>query len=137
MDFDSLRARLAETSALRPVGAVRAVTGLSVRVALPGARVGDVVVLRRRGDPLFAEVVGFDQGEAIAIPLGELSGVGPDDPVESTGAPLSIGAGPSLLGRVLDGLGRPVDGLPPPEDLTPVPVDRAPPRSMPTKPSRS
>ncbi len=134
VDFDALRARLAETSALRPVGTVRSVTGLSVRVALPGARVGDVVVLRRRGDPLFAEVVGFDQGEAVAIPLGELSGVGPDDPVESTGAPLSIGAGPALLGRVLDGLGRPVDGLPAPEGLTSVPVDRAPPAALGRRP---
>jgi len=130
VDIDELRARLAETPSLRPLGRVRAVTGLTVRLTLPGARVGDVVLLRRRGEPLAAEIVGFDQGEAVAIALGELSGVGSDDVVESTGAPLEIGAGPALLGRVLDGLGRPLDGQPLPRDLRNVPVDRAPPPAL-------
>lgn len=134
MDFDALRARLAESPALLAEGRVRAVTGLSVRLSLPGARVGDVVVLKRRGSPLQAEIVGFDQGEAVAIPLGELAGVGVDDPVESTGAPLEVAAGPALLGRVLDGLGRPADGQPLPEGLTRVPVDRAPPPALGRRP---
>lgn len=134
MDFDALRARLADSPALLAEGRVRAVTGLSVRLSLPGARVGDVVVLKRRGSPLQAEIVGFDSGEAVAIPLGELTGVGVDDPVESTGAPLEIAAGPGLLGRVLDGLGRPADGLPLPEGLARVPVDRAPPPALGRRP---
>jgi type III secretion protein N (ATPase) len=134
MDFDALKARLDQASALEAHGRVRAVTGLSVRLALPGARVGDVVVLRRRGEPLLAEIVGFDQGEAVAIPLGELGGVGVDDPVESTGAPLSVAAGDGLLGRVLDGLGRPADGAPLPGGLERVPVDRAPPAALGRRP---
>ncbi|MBK7580007.1 MAG: FliI/YscN family ATPase [Myxococcales bacterium] len=134
MDFDALKARLAESPALLVEGRVRAVTGLSVRLALPGARVGDVVVLKRRGSPLSAEIVGFDAGEAVAIPLGELTGVGVDDPVESTGAPLSVGTGPGLLGRVLDGLGRAADGQPLPPGLVSVPVDRAPPPALGRRP---
>jgi type III secretion protein N (ATPase) len=130
VDIDELRARLAQTPSLRPLGRVRAVIGLTVRLTLPGARVGDVVLLRRRGEPLAAEVVGFDQGEAVAVALGELTGVGSDDVVESTGAPLEIGAGAALLGRVLDGLGRPLDGEPLPRGLTSVPVDRAPPPAL-------
>ena len=104
MDIDSLRARLAGTSTLRPVGKVVGVTGLMLRVTLPGARIGDVLIVHRRGEPLSAEVVGFADGEALVVPLGELSGVGPDDLVESTGAGLEVGAGDALLGRVLDGL---------------------------------
>ncbi|MCC6664978.1 MAG: FliI/YscN family ATPase [Polyangiaceae bacterium] len=134
MDFDALRAELAVSPALVAQGRVRAVTGLSVRLALPGARVGDVVVLKRRGTPLQAEIVGFDQGEAVAIPLGELTGVGVDDAVESTGAPLEVATGPGLLGRVIDGLGRPADGAPLPEGLTRVPVDRAPPPALGRRP---
>jgi ATP synthase in type III secretion protein N len=134
VDIEALRARLAQASALRPEGRVRAVTGLAVRLALPGARIGDVVLLRRRGQPLPAEIVGFDQGEAVAMPLGELSGLGPDDIVESTGMPLEVGAGTALLGRVLDGLGRPLDGAPAPTGLVNVAVDRAPPAALGRRP---
>jgi type III secretion protein N (ATPase) len=105
-----------------------------VRIALPGARIGDVVILRRRGDPLLAEIVGFMEGEAVGIPLGDLAGVGPDDVVESTGSRLEVGAGAGLLGRVLDGLGRPADGKPVPPDLLRVPVDRAPPPALGRRP---
>ncbi len=129
-----MRARLAETTALRPVGRVVGVTGLLLRVQLPGARVSDVLVIRRRGEPLLAEIVGFVQGEALAVPLGEPTGVGPDDVVEATGEGLRIGAGPGLLGRVLDGLGRPIDGRPAPTGLTSMPVDRAPPPALSRRP---
>ncbi len=134
MDIDSLRARLAGTSTLRPVGKVVGVTGLLLRVTLPGARVGDVLIVHRRGEPLSAEVVGFAEGEALAVPLGELFGVGPDDLVESTGGGLEIGAGPALLGRVLDGLGRAIDGQGAPTGLKWLPVDRAPPPALGRRP---
>ncbi|RYZ08475.1 MAG: FliI/YscN family ATPase [Myxococcales bacterium] len=134
MDIEALRARLSETSALRPVGRVVGVTGLLLRVALPGARVSDVLLIRRRGEPLLAEIVGFQQGEALAVPLGEPTGVGPDDVVEATGQGLQVGAGAALLGRVLDGLGRPIDGRPAPSGLSPVVVDRAPPAALTRRP---
>lgn len=134
MDLEALRARLSEASALRPVGRVVGVTGLLLRVLLPGARISDVLLIRRRGEPLLAEVVGFAQGEALAVPLGEPVGVGPDDVVEATGQALQVSAGAALLGRVLDGLGRPIDGRLAPAGLTPVPVDRAPPAALSRRP---
>ncbi|MCC6213787.1 MAG: FliI/YscN family ATPase [Polyangiaceae bacterium] len=137
MDVEALRRRLAAAPALRPSGCVRAVTGLTLRIALPGARVGDLVIVRRRGGELPAEIVGFDGGEALAIPLGDPRGVGPEDVVESTGGPLSVGAGEALLGRVLDGLGRPIDGRPLPAGLEQVPVDRAPPSALERRPVSS
>lgn len=105
-----------------------------LRVTLPGARVGDVLIVHRRGQPLSAEVVGFANGEALVVPLGELSGVGPDDLVESTGSGLEVGTGDALLGRVLDGLGRPIDGGAPLTGLKWVPVDRAPPAALGRRP---
>lgn len=134
MDLEALRARLSETAALRPVGRVVGVTGLLLRVLLPGARVADVLLIRRRGEPLLAEVVGFHQGEALAVPLGEPVGVGPDDVVEATGQSLQVSAGTALLGRVVDGLGRPIDGRPAPAGLVSVPVDAAPPAALTRKP---
>lgn len=130
VDLDALRRELADVPALASEGRVRAVTGLSVRASLPGARVGDVVRIHRRGEPLSAQIVGFEAGEVIALPFGPPAGVGVDDRVESTGAPLTMGVGPGLLGRVLDGFGRPADGEPLPAPLVPVPVDRAPPAAL-------
>ncbi len=133
MDLDALKAQLASASALRPSGKVRAVTGLSLRASLPGGRVGDVVTVRRRGAPLMAEIVGFIDGEVVAMPLGSLDGVGPDDAVESLGEPLTVSVGPSVLGRVLDGLGRPL-GEPLTGPLVRVPVDCAPPPALSRRP---
>lgn len=121
-----LRARLSATSTLRATGRVRGVTGLSLRFTMPGVRVGDVVTVKRRGEPLSCEVVGFADGEAVGMPLGPLVGVGPDDEVESTGGGLTVRAGDALLGRVVDGLGRPIDGGPALLGGVVVPVDRDP-----------
>ena len=134
MDLDALRAKLAATPTTRPTGRVLAVTGLSIRFALPGVRVGDVVHVRRRGDPLACEVVGFLQGEAVAMPLGSLAGVGPDDTVESTGGPFTVRASDALLGRVVDGLGRAIDGGSDLDAGDVVLVDRDPPEALVRRP---
>lgn len=133
-DVDSLIARLdrAETLAVR--GRVRALVGLGVRAVVPGVRVGEMVRIVRRGaEPLEAEVVGFVEDEAMLLPLGPTTGIGPDDAVEPMGASLSLPCGDGLLGRVLDGLGRPLDGGPPVDGQAwdvarppPPPLERAP-----------
>ncbi|HEV8550785.1 MAG TPA: hypothetical protein VGQ57_17185, partial [Polyangiaceae bacterium] len=136
VDLEALRAELAATPALRPIGRVLAATGVLLRVLLPGAKVGDLVRVRRATGDLTAEIVGFEGAQALALPLGELSGVGPDDAVEATGGRFEIGTGPGLIGRVLDGLGRPLDGLPPPPVTRRVPVDRDPPAALARRPVR-
>jgi type III secretion protein N (ATPase) len=132
-DAEALRAKLAAVPTVRATGRVLAVTGLSLRFELPGVRVGDVVRVQRRGEPLACEVVGFESGHAVAMALGPLSGVGPDDTVEATGGPLVVRAGPGLLGRVLDGLGRPFDGGSAIEGEL-VAVDRDPPAALERRP---
>ena len=133
MDLDTLRAKLATTPATRPTGKVLGVTGLALRLQLPGVRVGDVVTVHRRGAPLSCEVVGFAEEEALAMPLGVVGGVGPDDPVETTGGPLVVRASRALLGRVVDGLGRPLEGDPLTGGVV-VPVDRDPPNPLQRRP---
>lgn len=134
MDIEGVRSRLAATSTVAVVGRVKAVTGLAIRADLAGARIGDLVVVRRRTGPLSAEIVGFDGGEAVLLPLGELTGTGPDDAVESTGAPLEVRVGDAWLGRVVDGLGRPIDGAAPLDRGACVRVDRAPPPALGRRP---
>jgi len=130
VDLERLRARLSETATVRPVGRVTGVLGLLVRTEVPGARIGDVLCIRRRGTPLLAEVVGLERGEALALPLGDLLGIGVDDPVEATGESLEVQVGSALLGRVLDGLGRPLDGGAPLAGLRRVPVGATPPPAL-------
>lgn len=127
MDWEVLRAQLGGVPLARATGRVLAVRGVTLRLALPGVRLGDVVTIRRRGEPLQAEVVGFEQGEAVAVALGDLLGVGPDDPVEGGGAPLRVEFGEHLVGHVLDARGRPLDGRRLTGAVTCVPVHRAPP----------
>ena len=105
---------LAELDAVENVsvsGRVRSAVGLSIRAALPGLRLGDVVRIERRehGD-LLAEVVGFSEDEARLLPYDTPLGVGPDDVVHPTGGVLGVPCSDALLGRVLDGLGQPLDG---------------------------
>jgi type III secretion protein N (ATPase) len=134
VDIEALKTKLAGVSTLRPSGRVVAVTGLALRFTLPGVRIGDVVRVKRRGEPLACEGVGFAQGEAVAMALGELGGVGPDDEVETTGGPFQVRASMELLGRVVDGLGQPIDGRPPIVGGSLVAVDRDPPNALERRP---
>jgi ATP synthase in type III secretion protein N len=136
IDLGALRERLAAVPTVATRGRVRSVVGLSLRALLPAARIGDVVLVRRPGGALAGEVVGFEGDEAVVMPLGELTGVGPDDEVEATGRRLSVTVSEALLGRVIDGLGRPLDGGPAVEGVE-VPVDRAPPPALSRRPVSS
>jgi type III secretion protein N (ATPase) len=135
-------ARLDRAAPRREAGRVVEVTGLVVRATVPDIRVGELCWIEaaasggggagERGSDaprVQAEVVGFRGDEAVLMPLGDLAGIGPDALVITTGQPLTVGVGPGLLGRVLDGLGRPMDGGGPIADthtgITPWPVDRA------------
>lgn len=134
LDLDALRERLREVPAARVTGRVVSVTGLSFRLVVPGVRVGDVVRVTRREGALLGEVVGFDGATAVAMPYGALAGTGPDDEVEVLESGGAVPAGPSLLGRVVDGLGRPLDGLGALGRTTLVPVDRSPPPALARRP---
>jgi len=137
VNLDDLRNKLANASTVRPEGRVLSVTGLGIRIALPGAKIGDVVRIQRRGSAtLEAEIVGLAEGSAVAIPLGELLGVGMDDAVHTTATSLSVFAGAGLCGRILDGLGRPLDGAALPSGLRRMPVDAAPPLALEREPIR-
>lgn len=124
LDLAGAIARAEGCDTLEPCGWVTAQVGLSVRAALEGARVGGLAVIQVAGAPLFAEVVGFQGGEAVLAPLGDPRGVGPGCPVRSRWGPPAIRAGAQLVGRVLDGMGRPIDGRPLPGGLDAWPIDR-------------
>jgi type III secretion protein N (ATPase) len=115
---------------LRLTGRLTRLSGLVLEAALAGSRLGDLVEIERPGSPLMAEVVALESERAVLLPLGDPAGVGLDAEVRPRGAPLSVGVGEGLLGRVLDGLGRPIDGRPPAAGLEDWPVDRQPPEPL-------
>jgi FliI/YscN family ATPase len=110
VELDGIRARLAQTSTLLASGRVESVVGLALRVTLAAARVGDVIQIHRRGAPLLAQVVGVEGSQAVAMPLGDLLGVGAGDRVEARGTALEVQVSEELLGRVVNGLGETIDG---------------------------
>src|ERR687893_2348699 len=93
-------------------GRVTELIGLLIRAAVPGARVGELCLIRspHRARELRAEVVGFRGSEVMLMPLGDIQDVAMGAEVVSTGSSLKVRVGEKLLGRVLDGLGEPADG---------------------------
>jgi type III secretion protein N (ATPase) len=93
-------------------GRVFEVVGTLIRASGLDAQVGELCELRDgRGRVIQrAEVVGFSRHAAVLSPFGSLVGINDATQVHGTGQPLSVRAGPGLLGRVISGLGEPIDG---------------------------
>lgn len=91
-------------------GKVTQVVGLVIEGYCPGAAVGSLCeIYPVAGDPIPSEVVGFRDNKTLLMPLGELRGVGLGSLIAVKREKSSLGVGPALLGRVIDGLGNPID----------------------------
>jgi len=90
-------------------GRITEVVGMLIKAIVPQVKIGEVCLVKREGEPLRTEVVGFTQEEVYLSPLGEMKGIGPSSEVIPTRLPLHIKVGPAMLGRVLNGLGEPLD----------------------------
>ena len=110
--FAKKQAALGHVLPARVTARVRRVVGLVVETSGLPVPVGSLCRVHSRlsGGTVEAEVIGFREGACLLMPLGEMRGVAPGDAVECTQTETSVGVGPNLLGRVLDGMGRPIDG---------------------------
>ena len=111
--------RLHDIAPLQIEGRVAGLSGLVIDVdGLAGhVAVGDQLLLARRAaPPVLAEIVGFRQGLAQAMPFAALDGLGPGSAALFRPSPGEARQGGTLtvddgwLGRVLDPLGRSLDG---------------------------
>ncbi|MGI9420098.1 MAG: FliI/YscN family ATPase [Geminicoccaceae bacterium] len=96
----------------RPLkGRVIRATGTVIHAAAPDVAVGELCRLKdpNSGRELMAEAVGLAGDTVILTPIGDMTGLSTQTEVVRTGAPLSVAAGPAMLGQVLDSLGRPRD----------------------------
>ncbi len=107
--FDKLINHLEDVELTTVHGRITEVIGMLIRAVVPQVKMGEVCLIKRDGEPLAAEVVGFTKDEVLLSPLGDMKGIGPSSEVIPMRMPMHIKVGPGLLGRVLNGLGQPLD----------------------------
>jgi type III secretion protein N (ATPase) len=107
--FDNIIGGLDELDITVINGRITEIIGMLIKAIVPNVKIGEVCLVKREGEPLRTEVVGFTRDEVLLSPLGEMKGIGPSSEVIPTHLPLHIKVGPQLLGRILNGLGEPLD----------------------------
>jgi len=114
-----------------PIGRVRDVTGLTVRVGGLSAPIGTMcAIASAAGEPVEAQLVGFRGDEALVMPLRDTLGIARGDPVTALPDEATVGVCDALVGRALDGLGRPIDGGPPIHPAARYPIYRPAPKAL-------
>ncbi len=98
-----------DTETVREDGVIESVSGPVVTAADLDARMNDVVYVGDEG--LMGEVIEIEGNLTTIQVYEETSGVGPGEPVENTGEPLSVDLGPGMLDSIYDGVQRPLDVL--------------------------
>jgi V/A-type H+-transporting ATPase subunit A len=88
-------------------GTIKKVAGpLVIAEGMRDANMFDVV--RVSDQRLIGEIIEIHGDQASVQVYEETAGLGPGEPVESTGAPLSVELGPGLIGSIFDGIQRPL-----------------------------
>lgn len=107
--------QLAAFSPIRVYGKVHRIVGLVVQGTCPRSSIGSLCEITplQGGAPIPAEIVGYNNNQALLMPLGELRGLGPGSLIQVKKEQASINVGDALLGRVLDGMAQPLDQGPP------------------------
>lgn len=92
------------------IGKILKVSGpLVIAEGMRDANMFDVV--RVSDKRLIGEIIEMHGDKASVQVYEETSGLGTGEPVESTGAPLSVELGPGLIGSIFDGIQRPLDDI--------------------------
>ena len=92
------------------IGKIKKVAGpLVIAEGMRDANMFDVV--RVSDSRLIGEIIEMHGDEASVQVYEETSGLGPGEPVESTGMPLSVELGPGLISSIYDGIQRPLDDI--------------------------
>ncbi len=91
-------------------GIIKKVAGpLVIAEGMRDANMYDVV--RVSEERLIGEIIEMHGDQASIQVYEETAGLGPGEPVESTGMPLSVELGPGLIGSIYDGIQRPLDDI--------------------------
>ncbi|MGI6234548.1 MAG: V-type ATP synthase subunit A [Christensenellales bacterium] len=88
---------------------IKVAGSLIVAEGMSSARMFDVVRVSKHR--LIGEILELRGDQASIQVYEETSGLGPGEPVESTGAPLSLELGPGLIESIFDGIQRPLNRI--------------------------
>lgn len=92
------------------IGKIIKVSGpLVVAEGMENANVYDVVKVGN--DRLIGEIIEMRGDRASIQVYEEITGIGPGEPVETTGEPLSVELGPGLIENMFDGIQRPLEKI--------------------------
>lgn len=132
MNLREITSLIDETTTYKSYGKVIQVIGLMIESLGPRAHIGEVCYIHTANEqkPVLAEVVGFKEDKIILMPYTEVNEIAPGCLVESTGKPLTIRVGRSLLGHVIDPLGNSLDDTTLPNGLHDYVTDQIPPNPM-------
>ena len=92
------------------IGKIKKVAGpLVIAEGMRDANMFDVV--RVSEQRLIGEIIEIHGDHASVQVYEETSGLGPGEPVESTGVPMSVELGPGLISNIYDGIQRPLEEI--------------------------
>ena len=106
LDAPDFNAQLGGTTT---VGRLTHIVGLTMQAVGCHLGMGARCRIEARGQCVDAEVVGFNEGSTLLMPLHDVAGVEPGARVLPTGGDVGFPDVGQLRGRVVDGLGRPLD----------------------------
>jgi flagellum-specific ATP synthase len=109
----ALTRSIANAELVQRVGQVVAVRGNIIEAAGPAAPIGERcrIEVAQLTAGVEAEVIGFNRGVTVLMPVGSVEGIAAGERVVALGRLPDVPVGHELLGRVVDAFGEPVDGL--------------------------
>lgn len=132
MNKDAYLDLIDRTDPYKRFGKIHRVVGLMVESKGPEASIGDLCYIHpaNQGQPISAEVVGFNNENILLMPYKEMRDISPGSLVEGTGEPLRVKAGMGLIGQVVDATGQRLDGKLLPKGLKSYPTEQEPPNPL-------
>jgi flagellum-specific ATP synthase len=114
LDLSRFEAVLPSLDLMRWRGVITDVTGFVIESKGPSSAIGGFCEIRTaNGRTIRTQVAGFRNGRILSIPLEEIGGLEPGDPIYARSEDAQVMVSSALLGRVLDGFGHPMDDGPP------------------------
>jgi len=110
------KTQIRNLNVIKTWGKITRIVGLVIEGYCPNSSIGSLCELTAVDGEhtISAEIVGFRDGKALLMPLGDLRGLGPGSLIRVLRNSATIRVGHSLLGRVIDAMEVPQDGYPSP-----------------------